>query len=60
MPLVPGSGADAISKNIRELTKVGGRPRKQIIAIALSKARRNAGTERPRIGMPPIGMPRPL
>lgn len=39
MPLVPGKSKKAVSSNIRTLTKEG-RPRKQAIAIALSKARR--------------------
>jgi len=37
MPLKPGLGA--VSANIREL-KASGRPQKQAVAIALSKARR--------------------
>lgn len=45
MPLVPGNNQKAISQNIRELTLHGTkqRPRKQIIAIALSEARRTGG-----------------
>jgi hypothetical protein len=40
MPLAKGSGRKTISKNIRKLMREGGRPRKQIIAIALSTARK--------------------
>jgi hypothetical protein len=40
MPLVPGNSRSAISKNIKELTEHGSRPRshQQILAIALSHA----------------------
>jgi len=41
MPLRKGSSRETISKNISKLTKEGGRPRKQIIAIALSTARKS-------------------
>ena len=40
MPLKKGKSREIISENIRKLTKEGGRPRKQIIAIALSTARK--------------------
>lgn len=40
MPLAKGKSPKTISKNIRKLMKEGGRPRKQIIAIALSTARK--------------------
>lgn len=39
MPLAKGSSQKTISKNIREMMREGTRPRKQIIAIALSTAR---------------------
>ena len=41
MPLAKGSSKKTISKNIRKLMKEGGRPRKQIIAIALTSARKS-------------------
>jgi len=41
MPLAKGKSRETISKNIRKLVKEGGRPRKQIIAIALSTARKS-------------------
>jgi hypothetical protein len=40
MPLAKGYGRKTIAKNIRKLMREGGRPRKQIIAIALSTARK--------------------
>jgi len=41
MPLKKGKSREVISENISKLTKEGGRPRKQIIAIALSTARKS-------------------
>jgi hypothetical protein len=41
MPLAKGSSQKTISKNIREMMREGTRPRKQIIAIALSTARKS-------------------
>jgi hypothetical protein len=41
MPLKKGSSAKTISKNIRKMMKEGGRPRKQVIAIALTTARKS-------------------
>jgi len=40
MPLAKGSSKKTISKNIRKMMKEGGRPKKQIIAIALTSARK--------------------
>lgn len=42
MPLKPGSSREVISSNIG--TEIAaGRPRKQAVAIALNKARKNGG-----------------
>lgn len=41
MPLAKGSSQKTISKNIRKLMREGGRPRKQVVAIALSTARKS-------------------
>ena len=43
MPLLRGKSKKTISKNIHELTHHGSRPRshKQIVAIALSQARKS-------------------
>jgi len=46
MPLKKGSSRETINKNISKLTKEGGRPRKQIIAIALSSARKSKAGKR--------------
>ncbi len=48
MPLKSGSSRKTISSNIRELTNHGSRPRsrRQIIAIALSKAGKSRSKRR--------------
>ena len=46
MPLKKGTSRETVSKNINKLTKEGGRPRKQIIAIALSTARKPKPSKR--------------
>jgi hypothetical protein len=46
MPLKKGSSKKTISKNIKKLMKEGGRPRKQIIAIALTTARKSKKDKR--------------
>ena len=46
MPLRKGKSREVISENISKLTKEGGRPRKQIIAIALSTARKSKPSKR--------------
>ncbi len=38
MPLLPGKSEKAIRQNIVTEEKVGGRPRKQAVAIALNEA----------------------
>ena len=48
MPLKSGSGKSAISFNIRELID-SGRPRKQAIAIALSKAGKSKNMPKPNL-----------
>jgi hypothetical protein len=45
MPLKVGKGKKVISRNIREL-KGSGRPQKQAVAIALSKARKSRAKPR--------------
>jgi len=49
MPLKRGRSPQTISANIRELHAHGSRPRsnKQIVAIALSQARKTAGSRKP-------------
>jgi hypothetical protein len=46
MPLAKGSSKKTISKNISKLMREGGRPRKQIIAIALTTARKSKKSKR--------------
>lgn len=41
MPLKKGSSKKTISKNIKKMMKERNRPRKQIIAIALTTARKS-------------------
>lgn len=41
MPLVKGKGEKAIRQNIETEMKVGGRPRKQAVAIALNEAKKS-------------------
>lgn len=41
MPLVKGKGQKAIRQNIEIEEKVGKRPRKQAVAIALNEARKS-------------------
>jgi hypothetical protein len=41
MPLVKGSGQKAIRQNIETEMKVGGRPQKQAVAIALNEANKS-------------------
>lgn len=41
MPLVKGKGEKAIKQNIETEMKVGGRPRKQAVAIALNEAKKS-------------------
>lgn len=38
MPLLPGNSKKAIRQNIETEMKVGGRPQKQAVAIALNEA----------------------
>lgn len=54
MPLVPGKSDKAVSANISELVH-SGRPQKEAVAIALSKAGRN----RKKIGIKKKQVPSP-
>lgn len=49
MPLVKGKSQKAIKQNIETEMKVGGKPQKQVVAIALNVARK-AGAKIPRKG----------
>jgi len=49
MPLVKGKSKDAIRQNIETEMKVGGRPQKQAVAIALNEARKS-GAKIPKKG----------
>lgn len=49
MPLVKGKSQKAIRQNIETEMKVGGRPQKQAVAIALNEARKS-GAKIPRKG----------
>jgi len=42
MPLLPGKSKKDIRQNIETEMKVGGRPRKQAVAIALNVAKKGA------------------
>jgi len=44
MPLLKGSSQGVISRNISELSSTG-RPRKQVVAIALNMARKSRPTK---------------
>ena len=41
MPLVKGKGEKSIKQNIETEMKVGGRPQKQAVAIALNEAKKS-------------------
>ena len=43
MPLVKGNSKKAIRQNIETEMKVGGRPQKQAVAIALNEAKKTGG-----------------
>ena len=45
MPLVKGKGEKAIRQNIETEMKVGGRPRKQAVAIALNEAAKSGKSQ---------------
>lgn len=42
MPLLPGNSKKAIRQNIETEMKVGGRPQKQAVAIALNEAKKTS------------------
>lgn len=51
MPLLKGKGEKAIRQNIETEMKVGGRPRKQAVAIALNEAKKSGRKSKKKKGM---------